>query len=82
MNVLNRRKAGAVGQVLSGVTVHILDPDGNSLPAGEEGEICCRYVRSSLFGVMHSHSLGNTLTYRLTSQWAECDEGCVYSCFY
>jgi long-chain acyl-CoA synthetase len=41
MNVLGRRKAGAVGQVLDGVTVHILDSDGNSLPVGEEGEICC-----------------------------------------
>jgi long-chain acyl-CoA synthetase len=41
MNVLGNRKAGAVGRVLDGVTVHILDPEGNSLPVGEEGEICC-----------------------------------------
>lgn len=41
MNVLGRRKAGAVGKVLEGVTVHILGPDGESLPVGEEGEICC-----------------------------------------
>lgn len=41
MNVLGRRKAGAVGKVLDGVTVHILGPDGESLPVGEEGEICC-----------------------------------------
>jgi acyl-CoA synthetase (AMP-forming)/AMP-acid ligase II len=41
MNVLGRRKAGAVGQVLNGVNVLILDSDGNSLPVGEEGEICC-----------------------------------------
>lgn len=42
MNVLGRRKAGAVGKVLNGVTVHILDSEGNPLPVGEEGEICCR----------------------------------------
>eukprot|EP00804_Cyclotella_cryptica_P013704 CCRYP_016132-RC/>CCRYP_016132-RC protein AED:0.28 eAED:0.28 QI:348/1/1/1/1/1/11/531/685 len=41
MSVLGRRKAGAVGKVLNGVTVHILDSEGNPLPVGEEGEICC-----------------------------------------
>ncbi|KAL7519059.1 hypothetical protein ACHAWX_003856 [Stephanocyclus meneghinianus] len=41
MSVLGRRKAGAVGKVLNGVTVHILDSEGNSLPIAEEGEICC-----------------------------------------
>lgn len=41
MSVLGRRKAGAVGKVLNGVTVHILDSEGNSLPVAEEGEICC-----------------------------------------
>lgn len=42
MNVLNRRKAGSVGQVLNGVDVWILDSEGRTLGHGEEGEICCR----------------------------------------
>lgn len=42
MNVLNKRKAGAVGKVLSGVEVWILDAEGNPVADGEEGEICCR----------------------------------------
>ena len=42
INVLSRRKAGSVGKVLSGVDVWIVDPEGNALGPGEEGEICCR----------------------------------------
>jgi long-chain acyl-CoA synthetase len=41
MNVLNGRKAGSVGRILNGVQVWIVDPDGNPLKQGEEGEICC-----------------------------------------
>lgn len=41
INALGRRKAGSVGQVLDGVQVWIVDPDGNPLKCGEEGEICC-----------------------------------------
>ncbi len=41
LNVLGRRKAGTVGQVLDGVQVWVVDPDGNPVECGEEGEICC-----------------------------------------
>lgn len=42
LNNLSRRKTGSVGQVISGVTVWIVDPT-NGKPVGidEEGEICC-----------------------------------------
>lgn len=41
INALGKRKAGSVGQVLDGVQVWIVDPEGNPLECGEEGEICC-----------------------------------------
>ncbi|KAL7525173.1 hypothetical protein ACHAXR_004395, partial [Thalassiosira sp. AJA248-18] len=41
LNVLSLRKAGSVGQVLKGVDVWIVDPAGNALGNGQEGEICC-----------------------------------------
>ncbi len=41
INVLSRRKAGSVGQVLHGVDVWIVDPDGKPLGPDQEGEICC-----------------------------------------
>ena len=41
LNVLSRRKAGSVGQVLHGVNVWIVDPEGKPLGPGQEGEICC-----------------------------------------
>ena len=43
LNVLSRRKAGSVGQVLKGVDVWIVDSEGKALGPGQEGEICCRY---------------------------------------
>lgn len=43
LNVLSRRKAGSVGQVLKGVDVWIINPNtGEALGPGQEGEICCR----------------------------------------
>mmetsp|Transcript_15704 Transcript_15704/g.28479 ORF Transcript_15704/g.28479 Transcript_15704/m.28479 type:complete len:713 (+) Transcript_15704:214-2352(+) len=41
LNVLSRRKAGSVGQVLKGVDVWIVDSEGKALGPGQEGEICC-----------------------------------------
>jgi long-chain acyl-CoA synthetase len=41
LNVPTNRSIGSVGQVLQDVTVYIIDPDGNVLAPGEEGEICC-----------------------------------------
>eukprot|EP00581_Thalassiosira_minuscula_P008068 CAMPEP_0183703644 /NCGR_PEP_ID=MMETSP0737-20130205/1321_1 /TAXON_ID=385413 /ORGANISM="Thalassiosira miniscula, Strain CCMP1093" /LENGTH=699 /DNA_ID=CAMNT_0025930441 /DNA_START=117 /DNA_END=2216 /DNA_ORIENTATION=+ len=41
LNVLSRRKAGSVGQVLKGVDVWVLDSEGKPLGPGQEGEICC-----------------------------------------
>lgn len=32
-------KPGSVGRALPGVTLHILDPDGRALPAGETGDV-------------------------------------------
>ena len=41
LNVPENRMAGSVGRPLGGVTVHIVDRDGNPVLPGEEGEICC-----------------------------------------
>lgn len=41
LNVPENRLAGSVGRPLGGVTVHIVDKQGNPVPPGEEGEICC-----------------------------------------
>lgn len=35
------RKIGSVGRPLGGVHVYIVDEEGNEVPTGEEGEICC-----------------------------------------
>jgi len=40
-NTPYNRVVGSVGQPLEGITVHIVNPEGESLPDGEEGEICC-----------------------------------------
>ena len=74
MNVLGNRKAGAVGRVLDGVTVHILDPEGNSLPVGEEGEICCRYVVRLLYQRYEGWYVFHSLRSCAFFQWAKCDE--------
>ena len=36
-----RRRYGSVGQPIGGVSVVVGGPDGEVLPPGEEGEICC-----------------------------------------
>jgi long-chain acyl-CoA synthetase len=36
------RRPGSVGKPLPHVEVTVLDPDGNAVPAGEQGEICVR----------------------------------------
>jgi long-chain acyl-CoA synthetase len=41
MNTPERRLVGSVGRPIGGVTVHVVDEDGKTLPPGEEGEICC-----------------------------------------
>jgi long-chain acyl-CoA synthetase len=41
LNTPEQRLLGSVGRPIGGVEVFIVDEDGNSLPAGEEGEICC-----------------------------------------
>ena len=41
LNSPGRRSIGSVGKSIPGVTVYIVDKDGNELPPGEEGEICC-----------------------------------------
>ena len=41
LNVLSKRKAGSVGQVIPGVHVWIVDSEGNALGPDQEGEICC-----------------------------------------
>jgi long-chain acyl-CoA synthetase len=45
-NNLSRRRTGSVGKVIDGVTVWIVDSEGNPLNRGMEGEICCRRVLS------------------------------------
>jgi long-chain acyl-CoA synthetase len=41
LNVPGKRKVGAVGAPLKGVSVIIADEKGNPSPEGTEGEICC-----------------------------------------
>jgi long-chain acyl-CoA synthetase len=41
-NPAGREKPGSVGLPVPGCTVEIVDEQGNELPAGERGEICCR----------------------------------------
>ncbi len=41
LNVPEDRMAGSVGRPLGGVTVYIVDQNGNQVGPGEEGEICC-----------------------------------------
>ena len=41
-NRLNARKAGSVGLPIAGVKIKIIDDDGNTLPAGSEGEVCIK----------------------------------------
>ncbi|SPF35285.1 AMP-binding enzyme [Syntrophobacter sp. SbD1] len=41
-NHCHRHRVGSVGQVLPQIEVQIRDLEGNQLPDGEKGEICCR----------------------------------------
>ncbi|MGK3760905.1 MAG: long-chain acyl-CoA synthetase [Bacillariaceae sp.] len=41
LNSPGERSIGSVGKSIPGVTVYIVDENGNPLPPGEEGEICC-----------------------------------------
>lgn len=41
-NRLKRRKKGSVGQPIEGVEVKVVSETGESLPVGEEGELCVR----------------------------------------
>jgi len=41
LNVPENRTIGSVGRPLGGVSVYIVDQDGNEVNPGEEGEICC-----------------------------------------
>merc|ERR1711935_221134 len=41
LNVPENRTIGGVGRPLGGVTVYIIDKNGNQVGPGEEGEICC-----------------------------------------
>lgn len=41
INTPEQRSVGTVGRAIGGVTVHIVDEDGNEVPKGKEGEICC-----------------------------------------
>jgi long-chain acyl-CoA synthetase len=40
-NPANREKAGSVGLPVPGCMVHILDDEGQQVPQGQPGEICC-----------------------------------------
>ena len=41
VNVPGKRSIGSVGSPIGGVTVYIVDEEGNPVSEGEEGEICC-----------------------------------------
>jgi len=41
LNVPESRKIGSVGKAIGGVTVYIVDENGNAVPPETEGEICC-----------------------------------------
>jgi len=41
INVPSQRWIGSVGRPIGGVTVHIIGEDGQPVPTGEQGEICC-----------------------------------------
>jgi len=41
LNVPENRTIGSVGRPVGDVTVYIINKDGNVVPPGEEGEICC-----------------------------------------
>jgi len=41
LNSLDYRRVGSVGRVLTGVNVVIVGPEGQVMPPGQEGEICC-----------------------------------------
>ncbi|KAL3922082.1 MAG: hypothetical protein SGILL_002396 [Bacillariaceae sp.] len=41
LNVPDSRVNGSVGRPLGGVTVYIVDENGNPVAPGEEGEVCC-----------------------------------------
>ena len=41
VNTTENRSVGSVGLPVGGVTVYIIDENGDPLPHGEEGEICC-----------------------------------------
>lgn len=41
LNSPENRTIGTVGRPIGGVTVYVVDPQGNEVAPGEEGEICC-----------------------------------------
>lgn len=41
INMPDQRSIGSVGRAIGGVTLHIVDEEGNAVATGEEGEICC-----------------------------------------
>lgn len=41
INVPSQRSIGSAGRAIGDVTVYIIDENGNPLPPGQEGEICC-----------------------------------------
>jgi long-chain acyl-CoA synthetase len=41
LNVPGSRIPGSVGRAIGGVSVHIIGEEGQVLPPGDEGEICC-----------------------------------------
>ena len=41
INFPSNRLLGSVGRTISGVSLHIIGEDGQPVPIGDEGEICC-----------------------------------------
>jgi long-chain acyl-CoA synthetase len=41
INTPEQRQIGSIGRAIGGVTVYIMDENGNEVPVGAEGEICC-----------------------------------------